>query len=221
MSGEILRQILQQMGVSEEAAAILSSLREERKGRRKAIVYQDPRIKEQFAEERFIRDAVRRAKEPAALVTLRSASVSPSQSIVEVRSGDTITIWQIRQTTTKRTPRTKRILAQQVPAVRVRTVVVERIIVSSPSSLVSVPLRMPGRASRIPIPQSEMKEILNPPSEWFLRIEGTNAVVALQGDRTEVREKLKRIKTKYPLARRLLLSCDLQRWVRLDDVYLP
>jgi len=220
MSGEILRQILRQMGVSEEAATILSSLREERKGRRKAIVYQDPRIKEQFAEERFIRDAVRRAKEPAALVTLRSAMISSTQSAVEVRTGETVVIWQLRETVTRRTPRTKKPIAQKLPSVKARTVTVERIIVSSPSSFFTVPLRLPGRSNRVPLPQSEMRAILNPPSVWYLRLDGTNAVVALEGDMVEVRTRLKRIRERYPLARRILVSCDLQKWTRLDDLYL-
>jgi len=218
---QILKQVLEKMGVEESAAAILSSIKVEKRGRRTTISYSDPRIAQEFAEEKAIQEAIQKAKEPAAILSLRSVAISGTMSVVEVRTGETVTMWILRETTKKRKPRTKRILAQNLPPVKVRSLDVERIIVSSPQHLVTVPLRLPGRSGRISLPASERKAILNPPDMWWIRIKGGSAKLAIAGDVTEVREWLKRIREKYPLGRRLEISADEERWTALTDLFLP
>lgn len=218
---EILRQILEKSGVDPQAAAILASLQVRTRGRRTEISYQDPQIAEAHAETKAIKEAIQKAKEPASLLSLRSAAISGTMSVVEVRTGETVTMWILRETTKKRKPRTKRILAQNLPPVKVRELDVERIIVSSPQHLVTIPLRLPGRSGRISLPASERKAVLNPPSEWWLRIQNGSATLMIAGEVTEIREWLKRIRERYPLGKRLEISHDQKHWVPLTDLFLP
>jgi len=220
---EILRQVLEKSGVDPRAAAILASLQAKKRGKRTEISYRDPSISEKAAEERRILEAIRKAKEePASLLSLRSAPISPSKSVVEVRTGDTVVLWLVRETTKRRKPRTKRILAQNLPPVRVRTVEVERIVVSSPQHLMTIPLRLPGRSGRISLPASERKAVLNPPTEWQLRLQGGSAVLFVAADDIkEFREWIKRIRDKYPIGKRLEISCDGEKWTPLTELYIP
>jgi len=218
---EIFRQVLEKSGVDPAAATVLASLKVRKRGRRMEISYQNPQIAEAHAETKAIREAIQKAKEPPSILSLRSSPVSATQSVVEVRTGDTVVLWLLRETRKRRKPRTKRILAQNLPPVKVRSLDVERIIVSSPSHLMTIPLRLPGRSGRLSLPASERKAVLNPPSEWWIRIRGGSAVLMISGNVTEIREWLKKIRAKYPIGSRLEISCDLERWTPLTDLFLP
>jgi len=219
---QIFKQVLEKSGVDPAAAAVLASLQVRKRGRRTEISYQDPQIAEAHAETKAIKEAIQKAKEPAALLSLRSAQISATQSIVEIRTGDTTVLWFLKETTKRRKPRTKRLLAQNLPAIRVRDWDVERIVVSSPEHLVTVPLRLPGRSGRISLPASERKAVLNPPTEWQLRLQGGSAVLLIASeDIKEFREWIKRIRDKYPIGKRLEISCDGEKWTPLTELYIP
>ncbi len=215
----LLRQVAEQMGLNPDAVEALSSLKTRRVGRTKAgleISYRDPKISEEFRRQQVLRESAR-LKEPAAPLQLNSVLVSPTRSIVVLRSGDEVTIWQLRLGVAKKRPRIKRPIAQLLPAQKVRTVAVEKIIVSTAvrtSVLVS-----PPRQRGVPLPEAERRS-LNPPQQWYLRLENGEHVVVLEGSISIIREKLKRMQN-LPIADRLLISSDLERWTRLSELYLP
>jgi len=216
----LLRQVAEQMGLNPDAVEALSSLKTRRVGRTKAgleISYRDGRISEEFRRQQILR-ASAKLKEPAAPLQISSVLVSPTRSIVVLRRGEEVTIWQLRLGVAKKRPRIKRPIAQLLPAQKVRTVAVEKIIVSTPTST-SV-LVTAARQRGVPLPEAERQAIFNPPSQWFLRLADGEHVVVLEGTPGEIREKLKRMQ-KLPIAERLVISRNLESWVRLSELYLP
>lgn len=215
----LLRRVAEQMGLNPDAVEALASARVRRVGRTRAgmeVSYRDVRILEEFRKQQILR-ASQKLKEPAAPLQLNSVLVSPTRSIVVLRSGDEVTIWQLSLGVAKRAPKTSRMIAQKLPSQKVRTAYVEKVIVSTPTRIsVLVP---PPRQRGVPLPEAERRS-LNPPQQWYLRLENGEHVVVLEGSVSIIREKLKRMQN-LPIASRLLISSDLERWSRLSELYLP
>ncbi|MEZ8220807.1 hypothetical protein GG496_000974 [Candidatus Fervidibacteria bacterium JGI MDM2 JNZ-1-D12] len=215
----LLRQVAEAMNLNPDAVEALSSLKTRRVGRTKAgleISYRDPKISEEFRRQQILR-ASAKLKEPAAPLQISSTLISPTRSIVVLRRGEEITIWQLRLGVAKRAPKISRMIAQKLPSQKVRTVFVEKVIVSTPTrtDVLLPPLRQRG----VPLPEAERRS-LNSPREWYLRFEDGVHVSVIEGSPLEVRERLKRIQS-LPIAKRLFISSDLEHWTRLSELYLP
>jgi len=141
--------------------------------------------------------------------------VSPSRTVTVVRQGEEVTVWDLRPTTGRSRPSTKRLIAQNLPSVRVRSYEVLRVVVSRPEGA-SV-LSFPGRSSGVRLTPDLLK---SRPSTVYLRwrSDGRWFQITLPAD--EWKQVIQTATCFRKKRKKLEVSVDGQEWFKVENILM-
>lgn len=209
----LLRQVARRMGLDENAVVAVASASARRIGRTRAgweVRYKNEQLIDEWRREQIRRESQR--MKTASQIELVGVPIG-TKSIVVLRQRDEIVVWQLRERIRRTKPKTKKVIAQNLPSHKVKSLEVELVIVLTPTRTSVLTLQSKTRSVSLPLNE--------PPTQWFLRLENGTHVVPLNANSIdEAREKLKRIQ-KLPIASRLLISNSLEHWSKVSELYLP
>ena len=220
ISEEFLREALLSRGLSEDAVAeVLATVQARSRGRRpRAVLVRAERMSqdqlEEIRRERMLRMAERvfnRQNRPLDVAVLQ---VSPSRTISVVRQGEEVTVWDLRPTTGRRRPSTKRLIAQNLPAVRVRSYEVLRVVVSRPegASVLAFPS---GRSSGVRLTPDMLQ---SRPERVYLRWMSDGRWFQIELPADEWKQVLQTVTCFRKKRKKMEVSADGSTWFRVADL---
>jgi hypothetical protein len=168
----------------------------------------DAETLERFRREQILRMAEREFNRSDGNFAMDVRFVGGTRTIAVVRSGDEVTVWDLRKTVVRRRPSTKRMLAQRLPSVRVRSYEVKSVVVSRPEG--TMVLAFPSqRMSGVTLTPDLLRER---PSVAFLRVHHRNGMEECEVDFENWRDLVKSIPSFCRRCIRVEVSADGERW---------
>jgi len=169
----------------------------------------DAETLDQFRREQILRMAEREFNRSDGNFAMDVRFVGGTKTIAVVRSGDEVTVWDLRKTVVRRRPSTKRMLAQRLPSVRVRSYEVKSVVVSRPEG--TMVLAFPSqRMSGVTLTPDLLRER---PSVAMLRVYRKDGEV--EECEVDIRDWKDLVKSIPPFCLRCLrveISADGERW---------
>jgi hypothetical protein len=211
-----LAEELREAGLAEDRIyAILEKvLPEKREPRRKrarlVLVEKLPEdVVQEYRRELELRAAERKLLRRERELVMKTIYVGGTRILGWVRQGDEGTLWDLRRTVKARTPQTRRLIAQKLPRVRVRTVDVRMVIVTKPNQDEKV-LTFPRRSSGVTLTPDLLRER---PSVVLLRVHHRNGEIEeCEVDFENWRDLVKAIPSFCRRCIRVEVSTDGERW---------
>jgi hypothetical protein len=139
---------------------------------------------------------------------MRSIFIGGTRILGWVRQGDEGTLWDLRRTVRVRAPSTRRLIAQKLPRVRVRTVDVRMVIVARPNEDERV-LTFPARSSGVTLTPDLLKER---PRTVMIRVHHRNGMEECEVDIEDWRDLVRSIPSFCRRCIRVEVSADGERW---------
>ena len=178
----------------------------------------DEATMERFRQELLLREWERRLSTQKRIFQVTGVQVSQTRSVVAYRYDDTIVMAELRHSVGKRTPYTRRLLAQRLPQIKTEKCELVRLVVSTPQRT-SV-LTVYGQQRGVPLPEKER--------QWLLRsLSGTVVVRCGEKWRVELpkhdwRQIVLSWRQKYQLIEqrwnRLEISADGENWFKVSQL---
>ena len=166
-------------------------------------------VVQEYRRELWLRSEERRLMRQERALEMRSIFVGGTRILGWVRQGDEGTLWDLRKTEKKRAPSTRRLIAQKLPPIRVRTVDVRCIIVAKPNQDEMV-LTFPRRSSGVTLTPDLLRER---PSVVLLRVHHRNGEIEeCEVDFENWRDLVKAIPSFCRRCIRIEISTDGERW---------
>jgi hypothetical protein len=166
-------------------------------------------IVEEYRRELWLRAEERKLLRRERELTMKTIYVGGVRILGFVRQGEEATLWDLRKTERKRAPSTRRLIAQKLPRVRVRTVDVRMVIVARPNEDEKV-LTFPARSSGVTLTPDLLRER---PSVAMLRVYRKDGEV--EECEVDIRDWKDLVKSIPPFCLRCLrveISADGERW---------
>jgi hypothetical protein len=206
---------LREAGLTEEKVwEILNKVLPERREplRKRARLVRAEKLPNEVAE-RYRRELELRAEERKLLrqertLEMRSIFIGGTRILGWVRQGDEGTLWDLRRTVRARTPQTRRLIAQKLPRVRVRTVDIRMVIVARPNQDEMV-LTFPARSSGVTLTPDLLRER---PRTVMIRVHHRNGMEECEVDIEDWRDLVKSIPSFCRRCIRVEVSADGERW---------
>jgi hypothetical protein len=167
-------------------------------------------IVQEFRREMWLRSEERRLLRQERELEMRTIFVGGTRILGFVRQGEEAVLWDLRKTERKQTPQTRRLIAQKLPPVRVRTVEVRCIIVAKPNQEEVVLTFPPRRQSGVALTPDMLRKS---PDTVMIRVHHRDGMEECEVGVEDWREIVKSIPS---FCRRCLqkveVSVDGQRW---------
>jgi len=165
-------------------------------------------VVQEYRRELWLRSEERRLMRQERALEMRSIFVGGTRILGWVRQGDEGTLWDLRKTEKKRAPSTRRLIAQKLPPIRVRTVDVRCIIVAKPNQDEMV-LTFPRRSSGVTLTPDLLKER---PRTVMIRVYHRGGTEECEIDIEDWRDVVKSIPSFCRRCIRVEVSTDGERW---------
>jgi len=223
---DILVAVLRQKGLSDaEISEILdkvsvtqSKASHSRRARLVRAEKLDEATMERFRQQLLLREWERHLRKQDRLIQATGVMISATRSVAVFRHDDTILLAELRHSVGKRTPYTRRLLAQRLPQIKTEKCELVRLVVSTPQRT-SV-LTVYGQQRGVPLPEKER--------QWLLRsLSGTVVVRCGEKWRVELpkhdwRQIVLSWRQKYQLIEqrwnRLEISADGENWFKVSQL---
>jgi len=214
-----LREALLARGLSEELVdEVLATVKARSQGRRRrAVLVRSERMSqeqlEEIRREQMLRMAERTFNRQNRPLSMTVLFVSPSRTVTVVRQGEEVSIWDLRPTVVRRRPQTKRLLAQNLPAVKVRSYEVRQIVVSRPDGA-SV-LAFPSGRSGVRL----TPDMLRSQPQWvYLRWMSGGRWFQIELPADEWKQVLQTVTCFRKKRKKMEVSADGITWFRVADL---
>jgi hypothetical protein len=223
VQAEVLAKVLKARGLSDseisEILAIAQVTSQSRRSKARLVRSEklDEKTLQKFRQELMLREWERRVRGQLKIFGVDSVQISPSQSVIVFRQGDTIIEITLRHGTGRSAPNNRRFIAQKLPVIRTQKIELVRMVVSTPEK--TTVLSSIGRQRSVVLPERERRWLMTALSEtvqircgrWKCKL-----------PKNEWQQILKSWKCRYPLIERqwnrLEVSADGERWFRVSQL---
>jgi hypothetical protein len=170
---------------------------------------------DQFRREQIVRMAEREFNRSDGNFAIDVRFIGGTRTLAVVRSGDEVTVWDLRKTVVRRRPSTKKMIAQRLPSVRVRSYEVQRVVVSRPEG--AMVLTFPSRSSGVRLTPDILKERS---AKVYLRWRSDGRWFEVEVPSDEWKQLVATVPCFRRKRKKMQISADRNRWFGVNELLL-